>query len=207
MQGVQQTDDQLSSALRLQSVHLLNDYSTAQPSDLSECDSVVVLVEEEQSVPPQPVVMQSTSRPQSACSNEPPNVHHEQQLSDTEDDTALPTHHEEEDSALILSPEAQQLAVEILHHSLTTLDQPDTEEATELITAVSPSAMETQHDNEVLNKEASCQTIDTLSSPDTAQTGSQLETQSDVNDDSTVHKTTSKIFVDLSRLQESPSSD
>ena len=66
-----------------------------------------------------------------------------------------------------------------------------------------------------MNKEVSCQTtsVDTSSSPDHTD-NSQLETQSvaaqgdmEVNEDSTVHKTTSTIFVDLSKLQESPPSD
>lgn len=217
---MQQLDDQLSSTLHLQSVPLLTNDGTGQPKDLSDCDSVVVQVEE-QSVSQQPEATQS-SRPQSARSDKPDvqQDSHEQQPTDNEDVTTIPIQEEEEeDSALIMSPEAQQLAVEILHHSLTTLDQPNTEEVTEL--AVSPSAEETHHDNEVLNKEVSCQTTtpsspdhmvnDTPSSPDhtasEAQTASQLENQSDINEDSTVHKTTSTIFVDLSKLQESPSSD
>ena len=66
---MQQPEYQLSSAFRLQSAPLLNEDSTAQPEDFSDCDSVVVQVEE-QSISPQPVVLQS-SRPNSAYSNEP----------------------------------------------------------------------------------------------------------------------------------------
>ena len=204
---MQQPEYQLSSAFRLQSAPLLNEDSTAQPEDFSDCDSVVVQVEE-QSISPQPVVLQS-SRPNSAYSNEPEVQQdtHEQLLSDAEEDSAnIPTQHEEEeDSALIMSPEAQQLAVEILHHSLTTLDQnnqPDNKEdkgSTECITAATQSGKETHYDNKILNKEVSCQTtsVDTSSSPDHTD-NSQLETQSvaaqgdmEVNEDSTVHKTTS----------------